>query len=378
MRVLFWVCLLGAMYSYFLYPLLLCLFPKRVRSPAGSGTGNELPLMSFIITAHNEESLIEEKLKNTLALDYPIERLEVLVASDASTDDTDDIVRSYKTKGVRLVRADKHFGKEYAQSLAVKAANGEILVFSDAATEVPQDALRNLANAFSDPSVGAVSSVDRFVTDSGRIVGEGLYVRYEMWLRGLESRLAGLIGLSGSFFAARKSVCENWDIVSPSDFNTALNCARKGFVAISSPAVVGIYKDIKDERREYKRKVRTVVRGMTAIARQPSVLNPFHFGFFAFEVWSHKLMRWAVPWFLVGLLMASIALVGRHWFFTFALAGQVAVYIVVAAAWMSPTVRHNALARLAFFFIQVNFAITHATLAFLSGKRITTWKPSER
>ena len=376
MQVLFWVCLLGAIYSYFLYPLLLCLFPKRARSPINAD--NELPAMSFIITAHNEEGLIEEKLKNTLALDYPAKRVEVLVASDASTDHTDDIVLSYKTKGVKLVRADKHFGKEYAQSLAVKAASGEILVFSDTATEVPQDALRNLANVFSDPSIGAVSSVDRFVTDNGRIVGEGLYVRYEMWLRGLESRLAGLVGLSGSFFAARKSVCENWDIISPSDFNTALNCARKGLVAISSPAVIGIYKDIKDERREYKRKVRTVVRGMTAIARQPSVLNPFQFGLFAFEVWSHKLMRWAVPWFLAGLLMVSINLTGQHWFFTFALTGQIAFYITATAAWISSAVRHNALARLAFFFTQVNFAIVHATLTFLSGKRITTWKPSER
>ena len=169
--------LLLTIYSYALYPLVLMVLPKRaVRSEPG-----DLPTMTLIIAAHNESTRIRQKIDNTLAIDYPADKLQVLVASDCSTDDTDDIVRA--TEGVTLVRADDHLGKEYAQSLAVQAATGEILVFSDAATTVPADALRNLASVFDDPDVGAVSSEDKFLSEDGAIAGEGLYVRYEMWLR---------------------------------------------------------------------------------------------------------------------------------------------------------------------------------------------------
>lgn len=363
--------LAGVAYSYFLYPTILGLLPRR-RHERVSG---ELPSVTLIVAAHNEERRIAEKLTNSLAIDYPHDKLEILVASDCSTDDTDKIVRH--TQGVELVRADQHLGKEYAQSLAVKAASGEILVFSDTATTVPSEALRNLAEVFSDPQIGAVSSEDRFVSEDGVLAGEGLYVRYEMWLRSLESQRAGLVGLSGSFFAARAVVCKDWDIVSPSDFNTALNCARQALVAVSSPEVIGIYKDIQDPAKEYARKVRTVIRGMTAIARAPEVLNPFRFGLFSFQVWSHKIMRWLVPWFMLALLIAS-ATAPNNGFVVLLLIGQLAFYSVALLAWLSPVVRRNALARIVFFFMQVNIAIAQAGVQFLTGKRITTWKPSVR
>lgn len=370
----FWVMALVAasVYSYVIYPGVLLLLPKRSTSANAEAA---LPTVSIIIAAHNEERRIREKLVNTKALDYPRELMEVLVASDCSTDDTDAIV--LETNGVRLIRADEHLGKEYAQSLAVAAATGDILVFSDTATSVPVEAIRNLVEVFSDPVVGAVSSEDQFVTEDGSVAGEGLYVRYEMWLRSLESRLAGLVGLSGSFFAARSSVCKEWDIVSPSDFNTALNCARQGLVAVSSPAVIGIYKDIKNSTKEFQRKVRTVVRGMTAVARAPVVLNPAKMGLFAFQVWSHKIMRWLVPWFLLAL--AALTVLGpKTPFVSLILIGQILFYGIAAAAWVAPAFRENGLIRIIFFFAQVNLAIAFASVQFLSGKRITTWKPSVR
>ncbi len=116
---------------------------------------------------------------------------------------------------------------------------------------------------FRDPKIGAVSSEDHFVSQDGAVVGEGAYVRYEMWLRRLESDCAGLVGLSGSFFAARASVCQQWDIYSPSDFNTALNCVKQDLIAVTAPDVQGHYKDIVEAKREYQRKVRTVLRGIT-------------------------------------------------------------------------------------------------------------------
>lgn len=366
-----YVLLFATIYSYFAYPAVLMVLPKRRIQTSE----HALPKMSLIVAAHNESSRIADKLKNSLSLDYPEDKLQVLVASDCSTDETDQIVRD--TNGVTLVRADEHLGKEYAQSLAVQAATGDILVFSDTATTVPIEALRNLAMAFADPGVGAVSSEDKFLSDDGEIAGEGLYVKYEMWLRSLESQRAGLVGLSGSFFAARAEVCQEWDVVSPSDFNTALNCAKRGLVAISSPAVVGIYKDIKDPAKEYARKVRTVIRGMTAVARAPSVLNPFRFGLFSLQVWSHKIMRWLVPWFMLALLVATVV-VAKNWFVVALLLGQLAFYFMAFLAWLIPSLRGNALVRIVFFFMQVNIAIAQAGVQFLSGKRITTWKPSVR
>lgn len=375
MEALFWIGLFGALYSYFLYPLLLLLVSRpRPLLPAAE----ELPSISLIVTAHNEARRIGAKLDNCLELDYPRERLEILVASDASDDETDDIVAGYADRGVRLVRAVQRQGKEWAQLLAVRAAQGEILVFSDVATMIPADALRRLAVDFADPKVGAVSSEDRFVAPGGQLVGEGLYVRYEMWLRRLESGAAGLVGLSGSFFAARREVCEQWDVLAPSDFNTALNSVRRGYIAISDPQLLGYYQAIQDESHEYQRKLRTVLRGMTGLLRRPEVLNPLRYGFFSIQVFSHKVMRWLVPWFLLLLLAASVSLAGSHWFYSLALVGQLAFYLLVLGGALSARLRQHALVKVPYFFVQVNVAIAHALIAFLCGKRITRWQPSER
>lgn len=375
MRALFWVCLVGAAYSYFLYPLLLAVLPRRkqaVRTPQYE------PVVTLIVTAHNEAARIGTKLDNALALVYPREKFEIVVASDASSDGTDALVRSYADRGVRLVRAEERKGKEHAQWHAIRAARGEILVFSDVATDMPPDAIHRLVANFADPKIGAVSSEDRFVAADGKIVGEGAYVRYEMALRRLESDVNSLVGLSGSFFAARREVCAQWDIQVPSDFNTALNCVRLGFVAVSDPNVVGYYRGISDEKKEYQRKLRTVIRGMQAIARLPVVLNPFKMKFFALQVWSHKIMRWLVPWFLLVLFAVSLRLAHRHEIYLVALAAQVMFYSLALFAWLSPLLRAHALAKIPFFFVQANIAIAHAMLQFLGGKRVTVWDPSKR
>ncbi|MGW8228058.1 MAG: glycosyltransferase [Gammaproteobacteria bacterium] len=336
------------------------------------------PLLCLIITAHNEEQRITEKLENSLAIDYPQGLLQIIVASDCSTDATDRIVESYADRGVRLVRADEHKGKEYAQLCAIRETGSDVLVFSDVATRIPGDALHALAGKFRNPDIGALSSEDRFISHNGALVGEGAYVRYEMWLRRLESEHAGLVGLSGSFFAARRAVCRDWDIHSPSDFNTALNCAKKGMVAITCPEVVGIYRDVKEPGLEYRRKVRTVIRGMTAIARHPEVLDPFRMGLFAFQVWSHKIMRWGVPWFMLLFLIATLALAGEGLGYRLALCLQVIFYGLAAIGWLSGALRKYAAVRIIFFFVQTNLALAHALLLFLAGRRMTVWTPSQR
>jgi len=373
---LFWLLLLAALYSYFIYPLMLLALRGRKRRQTPALEASRPPSMTLIATAFNEQTRIREKMGNTLALDYP--GLEIIVASDCSTDQTDDIVREYSARGVRLVRASERLGKENAQLHAIREARGDVIVFSDIATRIPSDALRRLAAYFLDAGVGAVSSEDRFITQDGGVAGEGAYVRYEMGLRRMESELAGLVGLSGSFFAARRSVCAQWDIHSPSDFNTALNCARLGLRAVTAPDVLGFYKDLKDPAKEYLRKVRTALRGMTAIARHPDVLNPLRFGLFAWQVWSHKVMRWAVPWLLAVLFIVNLALVGKHDIYALILLGQLAFYGVAAVAHVSERFKAHGAVRIVYFFVQVNVALADAFWRCVSGKRMTTWQPSSR
>ena len=374
----FYVSGMLCVYSYFLYPLILKMIPARPEKKIKPDVDAGLPRLTLIITAHNEEGRIQEKLENSLEIEYPADRLEIIVASDCSADTTDNIVLSYRDKGIRLVRADERKGKEYAQLCAIREATGQILVFSDVATRIPRKALHFLGRRFSDERIGAVSSEDQFVSNDGRVVGEGAYVKYEMWLRRLESRRAGLVGLSGSFFAARREVCKDWDIYSPSDFNTALNCAKQGLVAVTCPEVVGIYKDVKDPALEYRRKMRTVIRGITAIYRHAEVLNPFTMGLFAFQVWSHKIMRWGVPWFMLAFAVATLSLHGQGVVYTLALVAQIIFYALALAGWLSLKMRDNTVVRIIFFFVQTNIALAQATLSFISGKRMTVWTPSQR
>ena len=376
MTTLFWVALLGCGYSYALYPLLLSMWPARATFTRVPGATPPPPTATLVIACRNEAGRLRHKLDNALAVAYP--NLEIVVASDASDDGSDDIVREYVDRGVRLIRSPERRGKEYAQGLAITQTSGEIIVFSDAGTDLPPESIGHLVENFADPSIGAVSSEDRFVTEDGRVVGEGAYVRYEMWLRRLESQRAGLVGLSGSFFGIRRSIADAWDASIPSDFACALYAVKAGMRAVSDPRVIGVYRDIKDPSKEFGRKVRTAVRGMTAVAVLREVLNPVRYGLFSFQVWSHKVMRWLVPAFMVLLLVASVALARVHPLYAWALAAQCVGYGIVLAAHVSPSLRAYAPVRLAYFFVQVNLALGRAGLDFLRGRRIVTWDPSAR
>jgi glycosyltransferase involved in cell wall biosynthesis len=378
---LFWFLALASIYSYFIYPLIL-MAVKKYRGgkniSAAELDPQSAPGISLIVTAYNEERRIREKIENSLSLDYDKRKLEIIVASDCSDDLTDDIVLEYADRGIKLVRAQERLGKENAQLAAIREAKGDILIFSDTATQIPEDALWKMVAYFADPEIGAVSSEDRFISKDGTVAGEGAYVKYEMWLRRQESELSGLVGLSGSFFAARKTICQDWDIHSPSDFNTALNAAKAGLRAISASDVLGFYTDLQDPAKEYQRKIRTVIRGMTGLSRHAEVMNLTKFGFFAIQVISHKLMRWLSPLFFIFFFLISAVLANDGFFYGLVFIGQLAFYGAALVAHFLPGLRRLALVKLVYFFVQVHVALFDATLKFLAGQRMTTWKPSAR
>lgn len=376
MQCLFWGAIGFVVYAYAGYPILLWLLSLVRNRPVRKAA--ILPTTSFIITAFNEEKRLPEKLKNSLEQDYPKDRIEIIVASDCSTDRTDDIVRSYAGQGVRLSRLPNKGGKEAAQKFAVESATGEVLVFSDVATTLPPTAIRTIVMNFADPTVGCVSSVDRFVDADGRVSGEGAYVAYEMLLRRLETKVNSLVGLSGSFFAARREVCRNWAPDLQSDFNTLLNSIRGGLRGVSDSESVGFYKNLADERKEYDRKVRTVVRGISVFMRSLALLNPFTYNLFAWQLFSHKLCRWMVPFALIVAMLSNLILAWSSDVYRVLLAGQLAFYgIALAYLWL-PRLPKIALLRLPSFFVMVNVSILDAWMRYFRGDRILYWDPSKR
>jgi cellulose synthase/poly-beta-1,6-N-acetylglucosamine synthase-like glycosyltransferase len=379
LEFIFWICLLKVGYAYFGYPLVLAALARQSRQAHASAAEEQAwPSLTILVAARNEERRIGEKLEDILAQDYPVDRRQVLVVSDGSTDGTANVVQGFAHRGVQCIELARNVGKESAQSLGIAASTGDVLVFTDVATRIGGAGLPGIAAAFRSDEVGAVSSEDRFVAADGRPAGEGLYVRYEMWLRQLESRVRGLVGLSGSLFAVRRELCDEWPTNVPSDLVVALRCARRGLKAISLPEVHGIYPDLKRDSAEFARKRRTAVRGMAGLASAIEVLNFRHYGLFAFQVWSHKLARWAVPWFLVGALVTNVLLLDAGMLYRWLLVLQLAGYTLAVAGMFSSALRRFGLVRIAYFFVLSNAALALAAIDFLRGRRVVQWEPSVR
>ncbi|HKZ56849.1 MAG TPA: glycosyltransferase, partial [Thermodesulfovibrionales bacterium] len=323
------------------------------------------------------EKRIVEKIENTLKQDYPREKLEIIVASDCSSDRTDEIVKSYQARGLRLVRAPERKGKENAQKLAVDATSGDILIFSDSATILMPDGISKIVRNFNDPTVGCVSSVDKFIDSEGSISGEGAYVKYEMLSRSLETKVNTLVGLSGSFFAARKEVCKDWSADLQSDFNTLLNSIKIGLRGVSDPDSIGYYRNIADEKKEFDRKVRIVLRGISVFMRNLELLNPLKYGLFSWQLFSHKLCRWMVPFGMLIALGTNILLAFNSLFYTVALVIQIVFYSFALAGMYLGSFSRGIL-KLPFFFVSVNYAILNAWFKYVSGERMVSWPPSQR
>jgi cellulose synthase/poly-beta-1,6-N-acetylglucosamine synthase-like glycosyltransferase len=376
LEFLFFASLALVLHSYAGYPASLYLIGLFRKAPVRKG--GDLPDVTLVITAHNEEKRIAAKIGNTLALRYPREKLQVIVASDGSTDGTNAIVSSYRGEGIGLLALRERSGKESAQKAAVEAARGDIIVFTDVATTLDPWGLERIVSGFADPTVGCVSSEDRLIGKDGRPSGEGLYVRYEMRLRRLESRVNSLVGLSGSFFAARKAVCRDFSEDMQSDFRTLLNSVKMGLRGIDEPEAIGYYRDISDRGREFERKVRTVLRGLTVFFRHVELLNVFRYGLFSYQLFCHKLLRWLVPLFLAVLFASNAALALESPVFLALFVSQSGFYGLAVWGWLATHGSPGLFLKVPAYFLTVNASIFVAWWRFLRRQRIVMWNPSER
>ena len=376
-EVMFFLSLLGLVYAYFIYPITIYLVGfYRINKVCIAEVNC---CVTVIIAAYNEEKRIFNKIKNTLEANYLINNLQVIVVSDGSTDKTNDIVLDFQQYGVEFLSIPERKGKENAQREALKHARGEIIVFTDVATILEKNAIKRIVSNFADPDIGCVSSEDRVMGKDGKQSGESFYVRYEMWLRRLESRVSSPVGLSGSFFAARKSVCEDFSTDMDSDFRTLLNSVKRGMRGTCDEEAIGYSFDLSDQRKEFDRKVRTVLRGLTVFFRNIEFMNIYKYGLFSYQLFFHKLLRWLVPFFMIILFVVNIplALVSKKYFVL--LLAQLLFYGVGIFSLFHDLFSNQwILFKIPVYFVTVNASILVAWFRYLTGQRVLTWTPSER
>jgi cellulose synthase/poly-beta-1,6-N-acetylglucosamine synthase-like glycosyltransferase len=375
-KVVFWVSAAALLYTYAGYPLLVWIYsrlrPKRVRR-------NDIePTVSFVITAYNEEKDLARKLKNTLALDYPKEKLEIIVSSDGSTDRTDEIVREFTGQGVKLLRVEGRLGKTVAQNRAVEIAAGEIVLFSDATTIYKTDVLRRVVRNFADESVGCVAGKLIYVDPNDSSVGDGArsYWNYETFIKQAESLACSLIGVSGCLYAARRKNYVPMYAEACSDFLIATKIREQNLRTVYEPEAVAVEETNNRTDKELKMRVRVIAQTFTDLWRHRRMLNPFRAGFYAVELFSHKVLRYAVPLFLLLLYFSNLVLAFHSPFFDFFLLFQLLFYVLAAAGWLLDRAGISfKLLSLPLYFVLANVAVVIAFYKFLRGERFAAWQP---
>ena len=375
--ILFWVSFGLIFWTYFGYMLFLqfiaATFPKKVKKD-----DDYLPPISIIITAYNEESRIADKLDNTLELDYPQDKMEIIVVSDGSTDSTDEIVTSYAERGIKLLQIPERKGKHYGQGQGVKEATNELLILTDATTFLWRESVKKMVRNFSDPSIGCISGMDYIRNEKSAGSGEGLYVQYEMSLRELESASGSLVGVSGCFYAVRRQICEGWIDNMSSDFYLPIFARMRGYRTILEDQAQCYYEVLIDPGKEFTRKVRTIVHGLEVLLRFKKVLNPFKFGLFALQMFSHKLSRWMAPIYLIVLFIANFLLIKSSTFYLAFFILQAAFYLIALAGIISRRIQNLPMLKVPFFFVMFNYAILVAIYDYLAKKEYILWEPTKR
>jgi len=363
-------------YTYAGYPLLLALIstlrPQRVRR------GTLEPTVTLIITAYNEERALAAKLENSLALDYPRELTEIIVASDCSTDRTDEIARDFSARGVRLRRQSERLGKTAAQNAAVERAHGEIIIFSDATSHYQPDVIRTLMPNFADSKVGCVAGRLVYVDPADSRVGRGTrsYWGYETFLKKHESQAGSLIGASGCLYAVRRSAYVPLYHEACSDFIIATKMVEQGLRAVYEPNAVCTEHTNRRSGAELKMRVRVIAQTFADLWRHRSMLNPFRSGFYGVQLLSHKVMRYLVPFFLMAIFAGSAVLVPNSFFYRMLFVAQLSCYACALLAWMLERAGiHNRLLALPQYFVLANVASVIAFYQFLRGERYAHWEP---
>lgn len=370
-------------YGYFGYPAMLWLLTRSQRTERPDPADRvDWPSISISLPAFNEEDSIARTLDRLLEIDYPADRRQIVVVSDASSDRTDDIVRAYADRGVELVRVEERQGKTAAEAAAIRHLRGDIVINTDATILIPPESVKALIRAFDDPTVGVASGRDVSVgsAEAEANSSESGYVGYEMWVRSLETRLGGIVGASGCFYAIRRDLHRpEFPADLSRDFASCIIARESGFRSVSvEPAICYVPRTTSLEK-EYRRKIRTMARGLNTLWYKRALLNPFRYGRFSWMLASHKLSRWLV-WLTWPGAVVGLGLVAWGW----PAARPVAVLGLAGLAlgwigWRWPGKgRPPRVLVLAGYGLASAVAGWKAWMQALRGKRNAIWEPTRR
>ncbi len=301
------IALFIPVYVYIGYPLLLIVLDKLIKGKALE-IKEITPSVSLIVSCYNEADVIEQKIKNCLALNYLPQQLEIIFVSDGSDDGTDEVIKQYCDQRIKLIRQEGRLGKTMGLNLALAEAAGEIVVFSDANAMYKDDALKMLVRNFHDATVGYVVGAAIYQDEEESSAGssENAYWQYEIFIKKIESKLHSVVGGDGAIYAIRKALYQPLDQEDINDFVNPLQIIAKGYRGIFDADAICYEQTAGDFDKEGKRKQRIVNRSFTGLMKNKVVLNPFRFGFYSLEVLSHKLLRWLIPFFI---LIAAVGVI---------------------------------------------------------------------
>lgn len=369
-------CLLVPVYVYFGYPALLWILTLG-KNPVSPKASEVEPTVSFIISCYNEAKVIREKLENALALDYPEGKLFIFAVSDGSDDGTDEIVAEYASKGVRLLRQEGRLGKTMGLNLAMEHVQTDITVFSDANALYAKDAVLKLVRHFSDERVGYVVGAALYTDgDSGASAqNEGLYWKYELAIKSMESRLHSVVGGDGAIYAIRTALWEPLQQKDINDFVNPLQIVAKGYRGVFDSEARCYEQSAGNFDQEVARKERIVNRSIRGLMRVKSTMNPARVGIFAWQVISHKLLRWLIPAFLlIGFVGSALLALRGIGFFQLAFLGSIVLLIIAGVGHLWPN--RNALPvwiSTPYYFVLVNLYSLRGIVRALKGETQVTW-----
>lgn len=390
--LLFWLCVGSILYTYLGYPLLLWLLARgKPEHPSGMFT---TPPVTVLIAAYNEASVIARKLENTLALNYPLDRLQILVAADGSDDATPDIVKSFAERGVELSYNPERRGKMAAINRAIPQVRGEVIVFSDANNMYAVEALRELIGHFADPKVGAVTGAKVIESGDGALgESEGLYWKYESFIKERETRLGSCSGVAGEILALWRDLYQPPpDHIINDDFYIAMSVIKRGYRVVYAPRALSAERVSATAQDEMVRRARIIAGRYQAIALAGELL-PWNQPLVVWQIVSHKFLRPLVPVAMIGALLANVLAVIWPTPFTgpvswlllappanwVVLAGQLAFY---GAAWLGGRIgKRGLLGKLLYlptFLVNSNLAALVGLFRFLRKRQTTLWQRARR
>ena len=375
-----WIAVFLVGYVYVGYPLLLWILTRWWSRSLSQE--NITPFVTLLISAFNEAGVIGKKLENTLALDYPADRLEVIVISDASTDETDSITESFSAHGVKLLRMSERGGKTVGLNAALQKARGEIVLFSDANILYQPDVIRHLVRNFADPVVGCVTGNSCYAENSQSTAHtqENNYWHYEQMIRAWESQLGSTVGGDGAIFAIRRELYAPLSPDAINDLVIPLQIVARGYRAVFEPAAIGFEPSAGDFAGEFRRKRRIVNRSWRGVRSVSKVLDPRAVGVFAWQVWSHKVLRWLVFPIILTAAIGCFVAFSAGLIYQIGALGFIASVVIATIGCLTKDClgRSARLAQMLFYFYMVNLAAFLGILMATFGRVQVIWTPERR